>query len=206
MFWRRRETLNEKLLREAGLERAGADTATDPPAPVVPEPKHPGPPHFGMPHTFEDVTVTGLQRFREWDVTAIVEVPALEGEEVSFVAVPDGSLVVDEEAGDESLAPLADAIEEQLRPPYRARAVRRGGDVWAVAASAIEVVDLGVDVEGEEIELVSRAGERTLTVDGVRSFGGVPELERMAETESPDYVVHASRIDGSLWEVRIAPL
>ena len=205
-FWRRRETLNEKLLREAGLERAGADTADGPPAPLVPEPKHPGPPRFGMPHTFEEVSLTGLQRVREWDATAVVEAPGLEGDEVSFVALPDGSLVVDEEAGDEPLSPLADGIEEQLPPPYRARGIRREGDVWAVAANAIEVADLGPDVAGDEIELVSRAGERTLIVDGARSFGGVPELERLAEAHSTDYVAHASRIDGNLWEVQVSPL
>ena len=205
MFWRRRETLNEKLLREAGLDRADVGSE-QPPAPLVPEPKHPGPPRFGMPHTFEEVTVTGLQRFREWDATTTTEAAGLEGDEVSFVALPDGSLVVDEEVGDESLAPLADAIEAQLRPPYRARGVRRDGAVWAVAANAIEIADLGPEVEGEEIELVSRAGEKTLTVDGARVFGGVPLLERLAESRSADYVVHASRVDGNLWEVRVDAL
>jgi hypothetical protein len=202
VFRRRRETLHEKLLRESGLE--GVDIGAGPPAPLVPEPKHPGPPHLGLPH--EQVTVTGLQRFREWDATATAEAVGLEGDEVSFVALPDGSLVVDEEVGDESLAPLADAIEEQLRPPYRARGVRRHGDVWAVAASKVEVVDLEPDVAGDEIELVVRAGERTLTVDGARTFGSAPRLERLAEKRSADYVVHASRVDGSLWEVRVSPL
>lgn len=204
MFWRRRETLHEKLLREGGFE--GGTTDAEPPAPLVPEPKHPGPPHFGVPRAFEQATVTGLQRFREWDVTVTTEAAGLEGDEVSFVALPDGSLLVDEEVGDESLAPLADAVEEQLRPPYRARGVRRRGDVWAVAASKIEVVELEPDVAGDEIELVSRAGERTLTVDGARSFGSAPRLERLAERRSSDYVVHASRLDGSLWEVKISPL
>ena len=78
--------------------------------------------------------------------------------------------------------------------------------MWAVAANTIEVVDLGPEVEGEEIELVSQAGERTLTVDGARTLGGVPRLERLAESRSADYVVHASRIDGNLWEVRIDAL
>jgi hypothetical protein len=204
VFWRRRETLHEKLLREGGLE--GARTGAEPPAPLVPEPKHPGPPHFGLPHAFEQAAVTGLQRFREWDATATTEATGLEGDQVSFVALPDGSLVVDEEGGDESPAPLADAIEEQLRPPYRARGVRRHGDVWAVAASKIDVVDLEPDAAGDEIELVVQAGERTLTVDGARTFGSAPQLERLAEERSADYVVHASRLDGSLWEVRIAPL
>jgi hypothetical protein len=204
MFWRRRETLHQKLLRESSLE--SAEIGAEPPGPLVPEPKHPGPPHFGQPHAFEQVAVTGLQRFREWDATATTEAAGLEGDEVSFVALPDGSLLVDEEAGDESLGPLADAIEEQLRPPYRARGVRRHGDVWAVAASKIEVVELEPDVAGDEIELVVQAGERTLTVDGARTFGSAPQLERLAEKRSADYVVHASRLDGSLWEVRISPL
>jgi hypothetical protein len=204
VFWRKRETLHEKLLRESGLE--GVDTGAGPPAPLVPEPKHPGPPHLGLPHALEQAAVTGLQRFREWDATATTEAVGLEGDEVSFVALPDGSLVVDEEVGDESLAPLADAIEEQLRPPYRARGVRRHGDVWAVAASKVDVVDLEPDVAGDEIELVVRAGERTLTVDGARTFGSAPRLERLAEKRSTDYVVHASRLDGSLWEVRVSPL
>ena len=204
MFWRRRETLHEKLLREGGLEAGPADA--EPPAPLVPEPKHPGPLHFDVPRAFEQATVTGLQRFREWDVTVTSEAAGLEGDEVSFVALPDGSLLVDEEAGDQSLAPLADALEELLRPPYRARGVRRHGDVWAVAASKIEIVDLEPDVAGDELELVVRAGERALTVDGARSFGSAPQLERLAERRSTEYVVHASRLDGSLWEVRIDPL
>jgi hypothetical protein len=204
MFWRRRETLHERLLRESGLE--SADTGAEPAAPVVPEPKHPGLLRLGLPRAFEQGAASGLQRLREWDATATTEAAGLEGDEVSFVALPDGSLVVDDEVGDESLAPLADAIEEQLRPPYRARAVRRHGDVWAVGASRVEVVDLEPDVEGDELELVVRTGERTLTVDGARIFGSAPQLERLAEKRSPDYVVHASRLDGSLWEVRISPL
>ena len=183
-------------MREGGLERE----------PLEWEPKHAGLRLAGDVAALDSAGITGLHRPREWDATATTEATGLEGDEVSFVALPDGSLVVDEEAGDESLAPLADAIEEQLRPPYRARGVRRHGDVWAVAASTIEVVDLEPDVAGDEIELVSRAGERTLTVDGARSFGSAPRLERLAAMRSTDYVVHASRLDGSLWEVKISPL
>jgi hypothetical protein len=183
-------------MRESGLEQAPLDWA----------PKHTGPPHFGMPHAFEQVAVTGLQRLREWDATATTDAPGLEGDEVSFVALPDGSLVVDEEAGDAPLAPLADAIEQQLRPPYRAHGVRRHTEVWAVAAKQIEVVELRPDVEGDELELVSRGGERSLSVDGGRTFGSVPQLEQLAASRSPEYVLHASRLDGSLWEVRISAL
>jgi hypothetical protein len=43
-------------------------------------------------------------------------------------------------------------------------------------------------------------GERSLLVDGERSFGGLPALER------PEHVVRARRLDGDLWEVETAPL
>jgi hypothetical protein len=192
-FFRRRETLNEKLLREAGLETA--------PPPLPHEGRVPGRHGF-----FDEVGVTGLHRVREWDAAATVEAPELQGGEVEFVVLPDGSLLVEEELGDASLAPLADAVEEQLSAPYRARAVRRSGDVWAVAANAIDVLDLRPDLEGDEIELVSSAGERMLTIDGVRSFGSIPQLEELGADRAADFVVHASRLDGTIWEVRVDPL
>jgi hypothetical protein len=196
VFRRRRETLNEKLMREAGLE----------PAPVDWDPKVAGLPLAGDVAARDSAGITGLHRTREWDATAAVEVPELRGEEVAFVVLPDGSVLVDEEAGDVPLAPLADALEEQVRPPYRARGVRQDGDVWAVGAKRIEVVELRPDVEGDELELVSQGGERSLSVDGARSFGRVPQLEELASARVSDYAVHASRLDGSLWEVRVAPL
>ncbi|TMK93438.1 MAG: hypothetical protein E6G42_06240 [Actinobacteria bacterium] len=156
-FWRRRETLNEKLLREAGLERPPLD-----PQPAQEGPRLPG----GGGGFFDQVGITGLHRLREWDASAAVEAPGLGGDELSFVVLPDGSLLVDEEVEEAPLAPRA-------------------------------------DVEGDELELVSRGGERSLTVDGARTFGSVPQLARLAESRSPDYVVHASRLDGSLWEVRV---
>ena len=196
MRFRRRETLHERLLREGGLEQP----------PVEWEPKHAGLPLLGGAPALDSAGITGLHRPREWDATAAVEAPGLRGDEVEFVVLPDGSVLVDEEEGDVPLAPLADALEDQLRPPYRARGVRRRGEVWAVAAKAIEVVELRPGVDGDELELVSRGGERSLTVDGERSFGSIPQLEELASRRSADYVVHASRLDGSLWEVRVAPL
>ena len=194
-FWRR-ESLHERLMREGGLARE----------PLEWEPKHAGLRLAGDVAALDSAGITGLHRPREWDATAAVEAPDLAGEEVEFVVLPDGSILVEDEVGEVSLAQLADALEEQLRPPYRARGVRRRGDVWAVAARRIDIIDLRPDVEGEELELVSRGGERTLAVDGKRAFGSVPELERLASSRSPDYAAHASRLDGSLWEVRIAPL
>jgi hypothetical protein len=56
---------------------------------------------------------------------------------------------------------------------------------------------------GDEVELVLRGGEKTLTVDGLHAFGTLPELEALAEG---DAVIRASRIDGTLWEVRVDAL
>ena len=50
---------------------------------------------------------------------------------------------------------------------------------------------------------LAEAGERTLVVDGMPSFGTLRELEALAEG---DAVVRASRLDGDLWEVRVDPL
>jgi hypothetical protein len=144
--------------------------------------------------------IHGLQRLREWDVVVAVDAPGIEGERMEFVALPDGSLIVE---GEVDVAPLAEGVEAELAPPYRADAVHREGTLWAVAASAIRVVELPAHVVGEELELVARADERTLTIDGFRSFGSVPELESLG---SGEFVVRGRHLDGQLWEVDVNPL
>jgi hypothetical protein len=183
-------------MREGGLARE----------PLEWEPRHAGLRLAGDVAALDSVGITGLHRPREWDATAAVEAPELAGDEVDFVALPDGSLVAGEEVDRGLLAPLVGALGDDLRPPYRARGVRRHADVWAVAAREIEVVELRPDVEGNELELVSRGGERSLTVDGGRAFGSIPQLEQLGASRSPEYALHASRLEGSLWEVRISAL
>ena len=119
-FRRRRESLHERLAREAGVPLEW-DSRYEPLRP-------PGIPETG---------ITGNPRFREWDASAVAEAPELAGDEVEFVVLPDGSVLVDEEVGDASLGPLADGIEESLRPPYRAKAVRRTESAWAVGAMVV---------------------------------------------------------------------
>lgn len=184
----RREPIHKKLARQARLDQEARTEA---------EPVDPGP-HWGV------TGIHGVPRPRRWDVVGAAEAPGLTGEEVHFVAVPNGDLVVDEDEPPDTLIPLAQAVEETLAPPYRAEAVRRDGDVWAVAARRVEVAAL--DADGDEIELVVNHGERTLTVDGQRTFGSVPELERLAEQEGASYVARASRLDERLWEVDVNPL
>jgi hypothetical protein len=182
----RREPLHKKLAREARLEQSE-------PAPFV----DPGP-HWG------NAGIHGVPRPRRWDAVASADASGLSGDEVHFVALPNGDLVVDEDEPPDTLAPLADAVEQTIQPPYRAEAVRQGDDVWAVAARRVEVAEFEAD--GEEIELVSNEGTLTLTVDGERPFGTIPELERLGASQGDSYVVRARRLDGNLWEVTASPL
>jgi hypothetical protein len=179
---RRREPLHEKLLREAGLAQGGPATPPD------------------LLGRLAGAGIHGLHRLREWDVVVAVDAPALEGERVEFVTLPDGSLVVD---GDVDPALLADGVEAELPPPYQAEGVHRDGTLWAVAARSIRVVELPAHVVGEELELVVRGEERTLTIDGFRSFGTVAELEALGSAE---FVVRGRHLDGRLWEVDVSPL
>jgi hypothetical protein len=182
----RREPIHKKLAREAGLEQP------EPGGPVDTTPK------WGM------TGIHGVPRQRRWDAVATAEAPGLKGDEVHFVALPNGDLVVDEDEPPDTLRPLAEAIEAGLRPPYRAEAVRQEDDVWGVAASRIRVESF--DAAGDELELVSSAEERVLTVDGLRVFGSEQALERLGEAEGQHYVVRATRLDGNLWEIEADPL
>ena len=148
--------------------------------------------------------IHGLHRLREWDAVATVDAPPLRGERAVFVALPDGTLLIEE--GEDDLAPLAEAVEAHLEPPYRAEAVRRHETLWAVAARAIEVVRLDEDPGGDEVTITVRDGEREVLVDGARTFGGLRELERLAEGRFEGYALRAARLEGELWEVEVSPL
>jgi len=181
----RRESLHERLAREGGL---------------VEPPPHDTQPRWG------ETGIHGVQRPREWDAVATVEAPGLAGDSLEFVCLPDGTLLLDEEVDSDAAGPLADALEQAVRPPYRAEAVRRDGVTWAAAARAIEVVELSERLEGDEVVVASSADGTTLTVDGVAGFGSVPELQRLGEARHASYVVRAERLDGNLWEFHVSPL
>jgi hypothetical protein len=162
-FFRRDRPLHEQLAEDGGLD-------------FGPEPGETGraPSRLaGLMHG--EVGVHGIPRARRWDVVASAraELPA---DEVHFTALPDGTLIVEEDVPDGSLTSLAEAIEMTLNPPYRAEAVKREDDVWAVAASRIRVREFP-ETEGDELELVE---------DG--------------------NVVIGRRLDGDLFEVQVTPL
>jgi hypothetical protein len=187
LFRRRRETLNEKLMREAGL--------SEPEPEGFQEPQPPRPTH--------DAAI-GIPRPREFDTLTVVDAVELEGDAVEFVALPDGDLIVLEQEGDGDLSPLADAVEERLNPPYRARGVRNTDTLWSVAAIPVDVVRL--EAEGGTIDVAAHNGEQTATLDGEPTLQRFPELERLGERVGVNYAVHAARLDDDLWQARATPL
>ena len=139
-----------------------------------------------------------------WDAVVSARAPNLTGESVSFVALPDGTLLVEEDVPDYSLAPLADALEVTLRPPYRAAGLRQAGDVWTAVAERVEIVEVRLD-EGDDIELTVVEGMRELTVDGERTIRPIPALDMLTE-EHGDVVLKAERVDGDVFAVDVFPL
>ncbi|MGZ4407448.1 MAG: hypothetical protein ACXVY6_01485 [Gaiellaceae bacterium] len=176
----RRKPLHQRLAEEGGLvEQSTVPLFTG----VIPE-----------------TGIHGIPRERQYDAVATADAPDVAGDSARFVGLEDGSLLIEE--GDGDLTSLADAIEHEIARPYRATAVRRGETTWAIAAHRLRVIELP-EPGGDEIELVLNGEEKTLVVDGNRSFGTMPELEQLADGNA---VIRAARLDGTLWEVRVDPL
>jgi hypothetical protein len=161
----------------------------------VPLPHEPGP-HWG------EVGIHGLHRQREWDAVATVDRLDVDGDEVWFIVLEDGSVRV--ESGDADPEPFRPVIG--VAPPFRAHAVRRGERMWAVAARRIETVELADDPAGDQIEIAWDGSERTVRIDGAPTLAGVPVLERLAGERHRSYVVTATRVAGSTWEIAVSPL
>ena len=184
-------------MREGALE-AGVDAPVAPPdGQLLPEAR------YRLPDWFQ-VDSLLKQWAQQWDVVVAAEAPEIGGDEVEFVALADGTLVVDVEEGDASLEPLARAVEAELRSPYRAKAVRHERGWWAVGARPTTVCALpGVDAES--VELTRYRGERT--VSGASPDSDLGPLERLAADRGlDDYALQAERLDGDLFEVQLSPL
>jgi hypothetical protein len=149
--------------------------------------------------------IHGVPRARRWDAVAMANAPDLTGDAVHFVALEDGTLVVEEDEPDGALATLTEVVEQTIGPPYRAEAVRKSPSTWAVAASRIAVASIP-GLKGDEVELTSTREGKVLRVDGRTTMGSARELERLGQTEGTQYVVLAKRLDGDLWEVEATPL
>jgi hypothetical protein len=185
-LFRRDKPLHERLAEEADLE-IGSTAGEDEPQKRTPS-RLAGlmhgladgflsapPDEYGRPSPLGEVGLHGVPRAREWDTVASVAAE-LPGDAVHFTALPDGTLLVEEDVPDGALSPLADAVEATIAPPYRAEAVRRDDDVWAVGAKRIRVRQFP-EHEEDELELVE---------DG--------------------QIVVGRRLDGDLFEVAVTPL
>lgn len=202
-FWpfRRKEALNEKLMRESGLGQAHLPASDE-----VGRAEHED-------MWFGDRSLVFFERLsgevtaprpRRWDAVISADVPGVDRHELEFVTLPDGSIVIDGEENGADLTAFADAVERQVPRPYRVKAVRREKGLWALAVRRIDVLSFAA--EGEQIDLSVHEGFRSLTVDGRPGFGRIPELEALGEREGNAYVVRASRLAGDKWEVSADPL
>jgi len=148
--------------------------------------------------------LTGFERpGGPWDVVTSAHAPDLPGETFSFVALEDGTLVVDADVPEGSAAPLADAIETELRKPYEAVAVRRDDEdgLWRVAAVDVLVAAATPADPSDRVDLARVGGEITLTVDGAEApAGAAPRglLDLLAHLEG-DAALTAERLDETTW-------
>lgn len=180
-LFRRREPLHERLAREGGLEELD-----------------PRPP-------WQETGIHGIPRAPAAELTVTAEASGIDGNAARFVALPDGSLLV-EDGPDSPLDALAAAVEERLPAPFRARAARQVGDLWAVQASRIEVMALPGAPAGEALDVARSDGATTFAIDGRQVFGSLPALEERGAREGADFAVHAERLEGDLFEVRASAL
>jgi hypothetical protein len=170
------------------------------------------------PRTFRwvETGVSGLARQREWDATAIAEVPALEGSEeveVDFRVLGDGSVV-----GDVSGDALAELTHDLgVDPPFAARAVRQNEREWMVGALAIEseLIALSGGVDAVSLEAaVPPDGETMYVVDGEMlaeppegaAADALAELERRGAERFQAFVARADRLEDGRWELTVDPL
>jgi hypothetical protein len=201
-IFRKKETYNEQMLREAGLDRVVFNAPQPEPLPIAPVP-----PQFNT----GDISLghgPGKRRYgpMDWDITTTATAPGVDGDSVEFTTLPSGDLIVTEETGDGSLSPFADAIEEHISPPYKAIASRQDGDLWGIGAKRIEVATIPFPA-AQALELTQSDGIAELRVDGEPSEATAPvELRRLGERIGGDFCVEAERIDGDHWEVRASPL
>lgn len=188
-FWKRPKPIHEELAEGTGLLDWQPRYA-----PVTP------------PSLAGTLDVLHGGRPRQWDAVATAEAPALPGNELEFAVLADGTVLVDDAVPEGALSSIAGAVEQSLPPPYRAVAIRRDGTLWGVAANRIEVVEVPEEVPGDLVSLAVQDSERTLLVDDQPAWESIPTLEAYGAGAHQDFVLHAERLDGDLWAVKVSPL
>jgi hypothetical protein len=193
-LFRKKPTLNEQMLRDAGLDRVVFNTPQPGPIDAGPLPPATGDIHVGHGEP---------RRLTHFDATTTATAPGLNGDLVEFTALPNGDLIVGMGDADDDLSPLADAVEERLSPPYKASGSRQEGDVWEVGASRIEVAEFAFP-DADTLQLLRRDDVGEFRIDGGPTDVAPPaELRQLGENAGAEFFVAAQRIDGDYWEVMV---
>jgi hypothetical protein len=137
----------------------------------------------------------------------IVSIPLdMTGESFAFVTLDDGTLIIEDQAGEEPLESVAAIIERRTDAPYRARGFRIDTQRWVVIADPVDLLDLG-SLQGDAVTVVAAGGVRRFLVDdSVRPSSELPDalLDELGNTEP--CVVSASHVDDQWWELTIEEL
>ncbi len=165
--------------------------------------------------------VSGLPRSREWDVVVPVALPDL-GErhpaEIEFVALGDSIFRCDRGVARAVIERLAAEIERELEPPFGARAVRKSGEEWIVAARRLtnaDVLSLPQGLEADSLQVaVSPEGEEVALVDGeilgrpadAATADALAELTRRGRERFQAFAARADKVDDERWQLTIYPL
>ncbi len=160
--------------------------------------------------------VSGLARAREWDATAIAEVPELrwtDTNELDFRVLGDGSVI-----GDVAPAVLAELTKDLgIAAPYAARAVRQNETEWMVGALQLdsELVELPSGITALTLEAaVPPEGETMYLVDGEiqtddptgAEAEAFEQLSEQGAARFRAFVARADRLEDGRWELTIDPL
>ena len=162
--------------------------------------------------------ISGLARPREWDATAVVDIPkpvASGLASVSFRAYDES--IETSSAPSEIVARFVEELDRFLRRPYAGLATRQTETTWAVAGREFKAdsIPLGRRLPASRLEVtVSPAGERTARVDGEPVEGEIPaatmaalaEVESLGRKRFQAFVARADRRNDENWELTIDPL
>jgi hypothetical protein len=181
-FFKREQPIHEQLAEEAGLDIDGRD---DEVASALEE---------------DDAGSMDI----EYDEILRVEATGLPGDVVEFVALPDGTLFMEEELAYGEPDAIAEAVT--VPAPYHAFAMRDGGDVWSVSVRRVAVVEVPEEIPGDDVELVVDEEGQGLWIDDEEAEGEIPSLESFGAERFDSFSLHARRLDETLWEVTVSPL
>lgn len=161
--------------------------------------------------------MSGLARAREWDTTAVLELPSLIGVEIGAF---EATVFPDRVDGDPSVTrEVIDSVRAELervvKPPYFLRAVRQDEKTWMVGARAISSTLISLHLSASSLEIACPPGDdRSVFVDGefasepfsAEVAQAVQTLERLGRERFESFVARADKVEADRWELTIDAL